>query len=145
MTSRLAGAARGPHDDHDDHDDHDRELIAAFAAGDASQADRIRAEALSRECEPCRLLAEDLRLIAAAIRQLPAPAPLTRDYQLYAAAALRLRGGRWQRLSRALGLSSWNPRPFAAALTTLGVAGLLIAVLPFMSLGSGAAAPDAAG
>ena len=70
----------------------------------------------------------------------------SRDFRLSAADAARLRGGRWRRLVRTLGLPAWNPRPLAAVFTTLGIAGLLIAVLPFISLGSaGSASPEAAG
>jgi hypothetical protein len=141
MTNRPAGGARDPHTGHD------REAIAAYAAGDAAAAARVRAEFLIRDCEGCARLVDDLRAIAAATRQLPAPIAIARDFRLSAADAARLRGGPWRRIAGALGLPAWNPRPFAAALTTLGVAGLLIAVLPFMSLGSAgsAAAPEAAG
>ena len=138
MTNLPAGGAR------DSHAGHDREAIAAFAAGDAPESDRTRAESLIHDCRDCARLADDLRAIAAATRGLPAPSGTARDFRLSAADAARLRGGPWRRVARALGLSAWNPRPFAAALTTLGVAGLLLAVLPFAPLGSGGARPEAA-
>jgi hypothetical protein len=135
MTSRTAGAPRDPHDDHD------REAIAALAAGDATGQARELAEQLVVDCAACAVLVEDLRAIAAATRALPSIATAPRDFRLTASDAARLRGGLWQRLGRAIGVARWSPRPFAAAFTTLGIAALLIAVVPFAPFlgGSGGA------
>jgi len=135
MTSRTSGNARDPHDEHD------LEAVAAFAAGDATGTSRIAAERLVRDCTRCAALADDLRSLAAATRSLPRAAIAPRDFRIDAQQAARLRGGRWRRFLGTAGLAGWNPRPVAAAFTTLGIAGLLIAIVPFASLlgGSGGA------
>jgi hypothetical protein len=137
MTRHSADALRT------DHAVHDQESIAAYAASDAAGADRARAEAQVRDCEDCARLLADLRAIATATRTLPPPFAISRDFRLSPADAARLHGGRWRRL---VGLGGRTPatRPFAAAFMTLGIVGLLIATVPFMSLmGSAGAAPMA--
>ena len=125
------------------HETHDRNLIAAFVVGDLAGRDLARANALVHDCPECAGLAADLHSIADATRRLPTSLPAPRDFRLSPAEAGRLGAGRWRRLLRVPVLHRWSPRPLGAALTTLGVAGLLLAAMPFMSLGpaSGGAAP----
>ena len=130
MTSPATQGPRHPHAVHD------LEAIAAFAAGDTSAKDTARIETIIEACPTCALLVDDLRALAAATRHLPARSLAPRDFRLSAAAAAGLRGGRWGRVRESLGLSQSSLRPFAAMCTTLGIAGLLLATLPFMSLGS---------
>lgn len=126
------------------HTEHDPLLVAAFAAGDLGPADRERAELLATTCPECALLAEDLRAIATASAALP-PRHRPRDFSLSAedAARLRRRGWRgWRGLFGALaGPRSAALKPLATGLTTLGLAGLLLAALPAIQLGGSAAAP----
>jgi hypothetical protein len=131
----------------DPHDAHDRLLIAARAAGDAAGGDLDRAERLLETCDRCRGLLGDLRAIAAASRDLPPAArPAALDFRLTPDRAAALgRGGRWRRLLRPFSRTGNDAvRPLAAALTTLGVAGLLLAALPMLPLGGSAAGPAGA-
>jgi hypothetical protein len=120
-----------------DHVDHDLLLIAAHAAGDTDGVDRERAEAQLARCAECAALHADLISIAAATRILPAPVR-TRDFRLSpeAASGASRRGLRsLDRLFGAPGLG-WG-RPLAGALTTLGLAGLLVSAAPVLSLAFG--------
>ncbi len=123
------------------HTDHDPLLVAAFAAGDLGPADREQAELLASTCADCALLEADLRAIAAATATLPVPAR-RRDFSLSAgdAARLRRRGLRWV-LRVLAGPRSAALKPLATGLTTLGLAGLLLAALPAIQLGGSAAGP----
>jgi hypothetical protein len=116
-------AARGPVA----HAGHDALLIAAHAAGDAAGKDLIEAERLVASCDECEELYTDLRLIASATAKLPAPRR-PRDFTITAQQAARLRGRRWPDV---LGGLAWvrgdGMRNLAAGLTTLGIAGLLLA------------------
>ncbi len=129
-----------------DHERHDATLIAGHAAGDSSDADRVRAEALLADCTACADLRRDLTAIAAATRSLPAPATLSRDLRLSPEQAARLRRGSWLRaFLRPFGATRSAVRPMAAAFTSLGLVGLLVGVLlPGMMLTAGApaAAPE---
>jgi hypothetical protein len=74
---------------------------------------------------------------------LPVPAR-TRDFTLTTSDAARLRGSRWRRLIAAIGSSrDVFSRPLAIGLTTLGVAGLLVASVP-MPFGAGGATAERA-
>jgi hypothetical protein len=123
------------------HDTHDRLLVAAAAAGDLAGPELARAEARLGTCPDCRVLHAELFAIAAATRHLPAPVrPPAMDFRITADRAVELaRGGLWRRLLRPFGRSG-SPaiRPLAAAFTTLGLAGLLFATLPNLSLGGAA-------
>ncbi len=130
------------HRSNPDHANHELSLIAGHAAGDLADSERIRAEALLQSCTSCADLRRDLIAIAAAMRALPAAALGSRDFRLDAAQAARLRRGSWLRtLLRPFGTAQSSVRPIAAAFTSLGAAGLLVAtVLPGL-LGSPASAP----
>jgi hypothetical protein len=124
------------------HETHDQVLIAARAAGDLAGRDLERAEELLATCALCRSLHDELVVITAASRSLPAPSrPPGLDFRLSPAQASRLAaGGWWRRLLRPFGSTAASLRPMAAALTTLGLAGLLLASLPNLQLGAGGAA-----
>ena len=125
-----------------DHAGHDRESIAAYAAGDAAVTDRAKVEAQLRDCDDCARLLADLRAIATATRTLPPPFAISSDFRLSPADAARLDGGRWRGRFGAFGAQTPAARPSAAVFMTLGIVGLLIATVPFMSLmGSAGAAP----
>jgi hypothetical protein len=130
-----------------DHANHELALIAGHAAGDLTVSERIRADALLQSCTPCADLRRDLIAIASATRALPTTAIAPRDFRLDAAQADRLRRGSWLRtLLRPFGATQSGVRPMAAALTSLGLAGLLVTtILPGMLggglLGSAASAP----
>jgi hypothetical protein len=133
------------HSNPTDHAHHDLALIARHAAGDLARSERARAAALLADCTSCVELRRDLVAIAAATRALPAPFKLGRDLRLDAAQAERLRRGSWLRaVLRPFMASHSAVRPMAAAFTSLGVAGLLVAtVLPSLLGGSAASAPGA--
>ncbi|HYK95197.1 MAG TPA: hypothetical protein VE011_04920 [Candidatus Dormibacteraeota bacterium] len=126
------------------HPTHDLTLVAAHAAGDLPEADRSRAEALLASCSQCADLRRDLIAIAEATHSLPAPFARGRDFQLEPAQADRLRRGSWlRRALRPFGTVGSPARPLAAALTTLGVAGLLVATaLPGLAGGAATRAPQ---
>ena len=123
------------------HAEHDPLLVAAFAAGDLGGADREVAELLTSACAECALLAADLWAIATATAALP-PRTRPRDFALSPRDAARLQGRGWRRRLGVLGgPRSTALRPLATGLTTLGIAGLLLAAMPPIQLGGAAAAP----
>jgi len=125
-----------------DHANHELALIAGHAAGDLAVSEHARADALLQSCTACADLRRDLIAISAATRALPMAAVAPRDFRLDAAQAARLRRGSWLRtLLQPFGAAKSGVRPMAAALTSLGLAGLFVAmILPGM-FGSAASAP----
>jgi hypothetical protein len=117
----------------DDHESHDALLIAAYTAGDLEEDDLQRAVTLIARCDECSTLAADLGAIASAAASLPA-ARRPRDFTITPEQAAALRKGGWRRFLSGLTSprSVLAPR-LAGALTTLGVAGLLLASLPGMT------------
>jgi hypothetical protein len=129
---------------HSDHARHDVTLIAGHAAGDLSESERSLAEALLAECTTCVDVRRDLVAIAAATRALPAPFTLSRDFRLDPAQAHRLRRGSWLRAAlRPFAAGGTVVRPMAAAFTSLGIAGLLVATVIPGILGSPSAPAEA--
>ena len=125
------------------HEAHDRLLIASLVDRSISDAERARAAAQLTTCAACAQLHEDLVALAAATRALPVP-PRGRDFALTSADAARLRGSRWRRLIAAIGSTrDVFSRPLAIGLTTLGVAGLLVATVPMPFMAGGATAERA--
>ena len=123
------------HPNPSDHARHDATLIAGHAAGDLTDIDRARADALLSECVACSDLRRDLVAIAAATRSVPPPATLGRDLRLAPEQADRLRRGSWLRtLLRPFGAAGSPIRPMATAFTSLGLVGLVVGV----TLSSGA-------
>jgi hypothetical protein len=118
------------HSAHVDHARHDPTLIAGHAAGDLSNVDTAAAAALLSSCSNCAELHRDLVAISTATRALPHAARAPRDFRLTAEQADRLRRGSWLRtLLRRFASARSATRPAAAAFTSVGVAGVLVAVL----------------
>jgi len=122
------------------HAAHDPLLVAAAA----DRAGRLPA-ALA-DCPDCRALHADLLALAAAVPHAALPAR-PRAYLLTPADAAGLRPAGWRRWLAAIGTSrDAVTRPLALGLTTLGIAGLLVATvpgaLPFAGSASSAPASD---
>ena len=123
------------------HERHDLLLVAAYASDDLDGAARTAAEELVAGCSGCADLATDLRALARATHDLP-PARRPRDFFLTPADAERLRPRGLRRLLAAFAAPTLPIRPLATGLTTLGVAGLLLASLPgILPLGGAASGP----
>jgi hypothetical protein len=126
-----------------DHATHDQTLIAGHAAGDLTNLDTAAAAALLSTCSTCAELHRDLVAISTATRALPQSAHAPRDFRLTAEQAARLRRGSWLRgLLRPFASARSATRPMAAAFTSFGVAGLLVAAFAPSFLGSAASAPQ---
>ncbi len=112
------------------HGTHDRLLIANLVDRSVGDAERARGDEQLAACSECALLYDDLVALSAATRALPVPAR-RRDFTLTNADADRLRVRGWRRVLAAIGSSrDVFSRPLAMGLTTLGVAGLLVATIP---------------
>jgi hypothetical protein len=128
-----------PHDS-EPHAQHDLLLVVSLAAGDITAAERDRATSLIADCAACETLHDDLLAIARATATLPA-APRPRDFQLTPEQAARLRPGGWRRFVAAFASPRLAmTRQLGVGLTTLGLAGLLVSVLPTVNLGMGGGA-----
>ena len=133
------------------HADHDPLAIAAYAAGDATGPELDDALALVAACTDCAALHHDLRAIAAALPDLPAPAR-SRDFRLTPGQAASLRPSGWRRLLAPFaGPKFAFAGPVGAGLATLGLAGILVAgsfgvplAMTAPADGGAAAASDAA-
>jgi hypothetical protein len=139
-TARLTGEMHDPNDTRG-HAAHDTILVASLADRTIVAADRERADALVSTCRLCAGLFTDLVAIRDATIAMPTP-PRATDYQLTPADAIRLRPRGWRRVVTAFGSARDGfSRPLAVGLTTLGLAGLLVATVPSVipSLGSSAA------
>ena len=119
-----------------DHAQHDLLVVAAFADRGATgeEADLARTQIAS--CAECAALHADLISLATATRQLP-PIERPRDFRLRPVDAQRLRPNLIRRLFGSFGTPRDGfSRPLAAGLTTLGLAGLMLGILPgTLSLG----------
>ncbi|HEU0244116.1 MAG TPA: hypothetical protein VFQ75_09440 [Candidatus Limnocylindrales bacterium] len=125
------------------HDAHDLELVAAYAAGDAEGPALDEATALVASCTECAALHHDLRAIAAAMPELPAPAR-PRDFRLTPEQAASLRPGGIRGLLAAFS----GPRfafatPLGTGLAALGIVGILVASGGFASGGASSVGPEA--
>ncbi len=124
---------------------HDRTLIAALAArpSDLAADEADAARTLVADCADCRDLLADLTSLAAAVPTAAIPVR-PREFTLTAADAARLRPSGWRRWLGAVGSARDGiTRPLAMGLTTIGLAGLLVATLP--SAFSGASGGAASG
>lgn len=131
------------------HASHDALLVAALADHGLAAPERDAAEALVAACSLCAGLYADLVALSAATRSMPIPTR-TRDYRLTPETAAALRPKGWRRWIAAFGTSrDMLSRPLAVGLTTLGLAGLLVATVPsVLQVGgatSGSAARDVTG
>lgn len=131
MTSQATPAA---------HAGHDTLLVASLADHSLGASERAAAEALVAACTACAELHTDLLALRDATRAMPTPAR-SRDYALTPEDAARLRRGGWWGWVRAIGSPrDAFSRPLAVGLTTLGLAGLLLASIPSMYQGGATSA-----
>ena len=122
-----------------DHALHDAVLIAAHLDGSLDTTDQSRVDDWLARCGPCVTLRDDLAALAIATRTLPTPAR-PRDFSLSPEDAKRARSGGWRRLVAAFGSPRDTfSRPLAVGLTTLGIAGLIVANVPSAMTFGGAA------
>ena len=118
--------------------DHDETLVARLAADDLAPRELEAARAQVADCPACAELLADLRSIASATAQLPAPRP-TRDFRLTEADAARLRPAGWRGLLARLGSPGFAfAKPLAGGLAALGIVGLILASFP-AGFGAGSA------
>jgi hypothetical protein len=130
-----------PHLPDSQHPDHDLELVAAYAAGDAAGPELERATALVSTCAECAALHHDLRAIAAAMPELPAPAR-RRDFRLTPEQAASLRPSGIRGLLATLSGPRFSfATPLGTGLAALGIVGVLVASGGLPS-GGGTAAPQ---
>ena len=123
------------------HAAHDRLLIANLVDRSVSDSERTRGEEQLAACRDCTLLHADLVALSAATRALSVPAR-PRDFTLTPADAQRVRVHGWRRMLAAIGSTrDVFSRPLALGLTTLGLAGLLVATIPTALTGP-AASPE---
>jgi hypothetical protein len=118
------------------HAQHDLLAIAALADRGATGEEADHARAQIAACTECAELHTDLVNLAAATRQLP-PIERPRDFQLRPIDAQRLRPNLIRRLFGSFGTPRDGfSRPLALGLTTLGLAGLMLGIVPgTLSLG----------
>jgi len=136
----IAAAARltGDMQSTSAHASHDTILVASLADHSLAAPEREAANALVDACGLCAALHTDLVALSAATRAMPTPTR-PRDYTLTPDDAVRLRPGGWRRWIAVFGTSrDAFSRPLAVGLTTLGLAGLLVATLPSVLQGQGA-------
>jgi hypothetical protein len=122
----LGGPSAGNHAAHD--------LVLVAEAADRGG----RLPGAQAACPDCLALHADLVLLAAALPASAIPAR-PRDFTLTADDAARLRPAGWRRWFAAIGTTrDAVSRPLAIGLTTLGLAGLLVATIPGALPGSSA-------
>ena len=128
-----------------DHGRHDLLAVAALADRDTTDEEAARALAQVDACTECATLHAELISLATSTRQLPA-IERPRDFQLRPEDAQRLRPNRFRRLFGSFGtVRDGFSRPLAMGLTTLGIAGLMLGILPgTLSLGGAASGPTSA-
>jgi anti-sigma factor RsiW len=135
LTARLSGEMTGTTTSAA-HASHDTVLVASLIDHSLPAAERAVAEAQVASCGLCAALYADLEMLRAATRALPTP-PRPHDYSLTPDDAARLRRSGWRRWVAAFGSPrDAFSRPLAVGLTTLGLAGLLIANVPSVMVGS---------
>jgi hypothetical protein len=124
------------------HAAHDRLLVAGLAdrTTDAlTRAELDAARALVADCPDCAALHADLVAIAAAVPTAAIPTR-ARDFRIGPADAERLRAPAWRRWLAGIGSPrDAVSRPLAVGLTTIGLAGLLVATIPGALSGLGGA------
>ncbi|HSH32322.1 MAG TPA: hypothetical protein VLB31_01740, partial [Actinomycetota bacterium] len=130
-----------------DHGRHDLLAVAALADRDTTGEEAARALAQVDACTECATLHAELISLATSTRQLPA-IERPRDFKLRPEDAQRLRPNRFRRLFGSFGtVRDGFSRPLAMGLTTLGIAGLMLGILPgtlsFGGATSSAGGPEA--
>jgi hypothetical protein len=114
------------------HAAHDPTWMAALATRnpDLSPSERTRAETALESCGACADLFADLVAVSAAIPSAAIPAR-PRDFTLTATDAARLQRRGFARLFKGIGSARDRVTfPLAMGLTTMGIAGLLLATIP---------------
>jgi hypothetical protein len=117
------------------HAAHDPTWMAALATRDPdlSPSERTRAQSALESCGACADLFADLVAVSAAIPSAAIPTR-PRDFTLTAGDAARLQPRGLRRLLRSIGSARDGVTfPLALGLTTMGIAGLLVATVPTMS------------
>ena len=110
-----------------DHATHDPELVAAYAAGDATGPDLASATELVASCTECADLHRDLRAIATALPELP-PAVRPRDFRITPEQAASLQPSGWRGVLAAFASPRFKlAAPLGTGLAAAGLAGLLLA------------------
>jgi hypothetical protein len=130
---------------HADHAAHDPTWMAALATRDPDlgPSERTRAQEALDSCGACADLLADLVAVSTAIPSAAIPAR-PRDFTLTAADAARLRPNGLRRLLKAIGSARDGVTfPLALGLTTMGIAGLLVATVPSFAGATDGAAPAA--
>jgi hypothetical protein len=115
------------------HADHDVLILAAAADHDPDAETIAEVRRMTAACPECAAIAEDLRMLASGLAALPPEIPAPRDFRITEEQAARLRrGGFVRRLLEPFGAGGLpGLRPLAGALTTIGIAGILLtSVLP---------------
>ena len=116
------------------HGRHDVEVVAALAAGDATDAQATEARYLIDACDDCLQLSRDVRSLTLGLQSLPnaeqvaAAIPAPRDFRLTPEIAARLRpASPLLRLNARLTLAFASfGRPVGASMATLGLVGILV-------------------
>jgi hypothetical protein len=124
------------------HATHDPALVAALAArpADLTDAQRATARDLVAACGDCSDLLADLVALQVSLPTTATPTR-PRDFRLTQVDAERLRAGGWRRVLGFFGSARDSvTRPLAIGLTTLGLVGLMVAMLPSVMIGGGTAA-----
>ena len=128
-----------------EHARHDLSIVAVLAArpADLDEKDSAAARAQVASCSTCADALADLLALQTTLPETATP-PRPRDFRLTPADAQRLHQSGWRRFLGYFGSPRDGfSRPLAIGLTTLGLAGILLASIPSTSLmgGSGGAAP----
>jgi hypothetical protein len=127
------------------HEGHDVSIVAALAARpvDLGESETTAAQAQVASCTACAEALADFVALQTALPGTATPRR-PRDFQLTPADAERLHRSGWRRFLGYFGSPRDGfSRPLAIVLTTLGLAGVLLASIPSATLmgGSGGAAP----
>jgi len=127
-----------------EHARHDLSIVAVLAARptDLDEKDSAAARAQVASCSTCADALADLLALQTTLPETATP-PRPRDFRLTPADAQRLHRSGWRRFLGYFGSPRDGfSRPLAIGLTTLGLAGILLASIPSTFIGgSGAAAP----
>ncbi len=123
-----------------DHATHEPVLIAGHLDGTLDPTDLALVDRWLAGCGTCATLRDDMAALVAATRTMPTPAR-PRDFSLSHEDARRARSSGWRRFMTAFGSPRDTfSRPLAVGLTTLGIAGLVVANIPTAMLSTTGAA-----
>jgi hypothetical protein len=126
------------------HARHDTSIVAALAARDVDSSDAEAQAARDQvaSCDACADVLADIVTLQTALPESATPRR-PRDFRLTPDDAHRLRRSGWRRFLGQIGSPRDGfSRPLAIGLTTLGLAGVLLASLSTVIGGAGGAAPQ---